>query len=279
MDWITTLPFPGGAPPLASEVSDLLPAAVGGTFSDEAAAASPIAWWLKPATPLLLVVAYLCSEPLLEMACEKLGTTGKSTVFKLLMALHNLVLVVFSGAVMVHSWPLVLGYGQQHGWKAAYCDADYSMWNDAKFGFWATVFYLSKYYEFIDTWVLIIKRRKPSLLQVYHHAGIAITMWGATVTQGSWVAWVVCLNSTIHTVMYTYFFFSTLGIKIPGAQFLTMAQILQFVTGIAGTAGVQFFGAECQSDASRFVLAAIQIYAVGLILLFSAFFKKKYKAN
>ena len=41
----------------------------------------------------------------------------------------------------------------------------------------------------------------PSVLQVYHHAGIALAMWGSSVTQGSWIAWVVCLNSFIHTIM------------------------------------------------------------------------------
>lgn len=135
----------------------------------------------------------------------------------------------------------------------------------------------------------------PSVLQVYHHAGIALAMWGSSVTQGSWIAWVVCLNSFIHTIMlvtlpriahisshltssfytpsrhqivilkpyncslypsplaplapppttphlpsrYTYFLLSTLGIKVPGAKYLTSAQIIQFFTGIFGTIGVQ----------------------------------------
>ena len=35
-------------------------------------------------------------------------------------------------------------------------------------------------------------------------------------------------------------------------------------------------GEECDTAASRFVLAGIQVYAVGLIFLFSAFFGKKY---
>ena len=41
-------------------------------------------------------------------------------------------------------------------------------------------------------------------------------------------------------------------------------------------AGVYFIDG-CQSAASRAVLTFIQLYAVGLIILFSAFFKKKYK--
>ena len=117
---------------------------------------------------------------------------SKSAAFKWFTACHNLVLIVFSAAVMVKSTPLVLGWGSEHGWKAAYCDADKSMWNSGGFGFWASVFYLSKYYEFVDTWILVCKvdgrtgkRVVPSLLQTYHHAGIALTMYGSTVSQVS----------------------------------------------------------------------------------------------
>ena len=58
--------------------------------------------------------------------------------------------------------------------------------------------------EFIDTYVLILKGKEPSLLQLYHHAGIAITMWGSTVTNAAWIAWVVVMNSTVHTLMSVF---------------------------------------------------------------------------
>ena len=65
--------------------------------------------------------------------------------------------------------------------------------------------------------------------------------------------------------------------RIPGAKYLTTAQIVQFMTGITMTLGVQFYGSQCDSEASRFALAGIQLYAVGLIVLFSLFFGTKYK--
>ena len=61
--------------------------------------------------------------------------------------------MVFSAWVLVNAAPVVFGVFKAKGWEAAYCDADKSMWNGTSFGYWATVFYLSKYYEFIDTWV------------------------------------------------------------------------------------------------------------------------------
>jgi len=155
-----------------------------------------------------------------------------STAFKYLAALHNLVLIVFSATVFLKATPLVFSWGREHGFLAAYCDKDKSMWNDGGFGYWATVFYLSKYYEFVDTWLIVCKtdgrtgrRAAPSLLQTYHHAGIALTMYGATISQGAWIAWVVVMNSAVHAIMYTYFLAATFGYRSPLARYLTGLQL------------------------------------------------------
>jgi hypothetical protein len=207
-----------------------------------------------------------------------------SPAFKYFTALHNVILIVFSGTVMLKATPVVFGWGQKHGFLAAYCDADKSMWSEGGFGYWATIFYLSKYYEFVDTWLIVCKvdswtgkRAVPSLLQTYHHAGIALTMYGSTVSQSAWIAWVVVMNSTVHTIMYTYFLASTFGYRSPLAKYLTSMQLLQFLTGITMTCGVHYMGNACDSQASRYTLAGIQIYAVGLVILFGSFYKKKYK--
>ena len=95
--------------------------------------------------------------------------------------------------------------------------------------------------------------------------------------QSAWIAWVVIMNSTVHTIMYTYFLASTFGYRSPLAPYLTSLQLLQFLTGITMTCGVHWMGDACDSAASRATLAGIQIYAVGLIILFGSFYKKKYK--
>ena len=38
-------------------------------------------------------------------------------------------------------------------------------------------------YEFIDTAILIVKRKPVSLLQAYHHSGAVIAMWLLAVSQ------------------------------------------------------------------------------------------------
>lgn len=165
-----------------------------------------------------------------------------------------------------------------NGLLTTLCDQNGSLWSNG-LGGWATIFYISKYYEFLDTYVLIIKRKKPSFLQVYHHSGIVITMWGAIVSQASWILLVVLLNSGIHTLMYTYFFLKTIKpeMQIKQAKYLTSAQITQFFTGIICSIPIHIIGNDCDSEASRADSGMLIVYGVGLIFLFLAFAKKKYK--
>ena len=140
------LPLPGAA--LCTEITDLLPAPFG-TFPAERAALSPVTMLLLPASPFILVIAYLLSEPLLKLIVKHSGflTSGqpKKAWFKAAVAAHNLLLTVFSAAVMVGSIQVIWSHAAEVGWfPGVYCDADGSLW-DKGFGFYATVFYISKY--------------------------------------------------------------------------------------------------------------------------------------
>jgi hypothetical protein len=103
-------------------------------------------------------------------------------------------------------------------------------------------------------------------------------MYGGVASQSSWLAWVVLLNSVIHTFMYAYFFAKTLmpDLHVPAARYLTQAQMLQFVIGIVGTWGVLILGDDCDSSSGRASLAFLQVYGFGLLALFAAFHRRKY---
>mmetsp|Transcript_19721 Transcript_19721/g.57267 ORF Transcript_19721/g.57267 Transcript_19721/m.57267 type:complete len:278 (-) Transcript_19721:65-898(-) len=233
---------------------------------------------LRPHVPFALCALYLASKPILTSATKAMKLNPKSLAFVKMVALHNLGLAIFSAIVFVNAWPIVLGHFFQRGWEATYCDQDGSLW-DSGLGGWTVIFYVSKYYEFADTWVLILKGKKPSFLQTYHHIGIVLTMWAGVASKSAWLLIVVLLNSGIHTLMYTYFFVKTLDPQrqIKGARYLTTAQIAQFFTGVAYTLGVHILGNRCDSPASRLAALIIQLYAVGLIFLFISFAAIKYK--
>ena len=104
-------------------------------------------------------------------------------------------------------------------------------------------------------------------------------MFFAVASQSSWLCYPVTANSLIHTVMYSYYFMKTLWPKqeIKAARYLTQAQMTQFVIGIALSLYILVQGDECDSAASRFCLAFLQVYGWGLLILFAAFAKTKYK--
>ncbi|KAF4548633.1 GNS1/SUR4-like protein 1 [Elsinoe fawcettii] len=106
------------------------------------------------------------------------------------------------------------------------------MWNEG-LAFWGWVFYLSKFYEVLDTVVILARGKRSPTLQTYHHAGAMLCMW-AGIRYMSPPIWMFCyINSFIHTLMYIYFTLATLRVKVPVAlkQTLTTMQITQFLVG------------------------------------------------
>ncbi|EXJ92646.1 hypothetical protein A1O3_01198 [Capronia epimyces CBS 606.96] len=106
------------------------------------------------------------------------------------------------------------------------------LWNEG-LAFYGWIFYLSKFYEIIDTFIILAKGKKSSLLQTYHHAGAIISMWAGIRYMSSPIWVFVLVNSAVHAIMYTFYLFSTLGIRLPKwlKQSLTSLQIIQFGFG------------------------------------------------
>ena len=154
------------------------------------------------------------------------------------------------------STPIALAWYKQSGWEGLHVDAAFFEGTD--FGWWAKVFYVSKFYEFVDTWILILKGKEASFLQVYHHTGIAIAMWAACASSSNWVVWPVVLNSFIHTLMYTYFAAATMGYRSPLAKMLTTMQLTQFVVGIILSSSTYVYGKASQEQVRSLVLIQVR---------------------
>ncbi|CAB9508581.1 of very long chain fatty acids protein 6 [Seminavis robusta] len=237
-----------------------------------------IAFFMRPETMFGLALFYLVSKEPLRWFRDAICFNPKSETFTNFVALHNLALAVFSAVTVWNSWGVVFAHLLAQGWIPTYCDLEWTSWNSG-IGAWTTIFYISKYYEFFDTWILVLKGKKPSFLQVYHHTGIVFCMWGGTVSQSAWLLFIVLLNSIIHTFMYTYFFIKTLypNIEIKSAKHLTMAQIGQLAIGISFSFGYVALGDSCSTPASRLTILFMQIYGFSLVALFVAFANRKYK--
>jgi hypothetical protein len=98
-------------------------------------------------------------------------------------------------------------------------------------GFFIYIFYLSKYVELIDTFILIAKGKDLLFLHCYHHCSMLFVTWSWFAfpwLEGAW--WCAVVNSIIHSFMYYYYLRTAVpGTKIWWGKYLTSAQIFQVV--------------------------------------------------
>jgi hypothetical protein len=174
-----------------------------------------------------------------------------------------------------------------NGFWRSLCDLNDGIWEEG-LRFYGFFFYLSKFYEVLDTVIILAKGKQSSMLQTYHHAGAMLSMW-AGIRFASPPIWIfVVFNSLIHTLMYFYYTLSALKVTIPTVlkRALTTAQITQFVFG--GSFGVvhlfvYYFNpstgnfSACLNDAGQsFALLFNVAYLTPLTYLFVMFWIDSY---
>ena len=76
------------------------------------------------------------------------------------------------------------------------------IWNSG-LAFYGWLFYLSKFYEVVDTAIILAKGKRSSFLQTYHHAGAMFGMWAGIRYMSPPIWMFVTFNSGIHTLMVT----------------------------------------------------------------------------
>ncbi|ROT35863.1 hypothetical protein SODALDRAFT_381147 [Sodiomyces alkalinus F11] len=106
------------------------------------------------------------------------------------------------------------------------------LWNEG-LAFYGWIFYLSKFYEVLDTFVILAKGKLSSTLQTYHHAGAMMCMWAGMRYMSAPIWIFVLVNSFIHALMYTYYTLTAFNVRVPTPikRSLTTMQIMQFVLG------------------------------------------------
>ncbi|KAI9808484.1 MAG: hypothetical protein M1826_004129 [Phylliscum demangeonii] len=105
-------------------------------------------------------------------------------------------------------------------------------WNEG-LAFYGWLFYLSKFYEVVDTLIHLAKGKQASGLQVFHHAGSIVSLW-AGVRYMSPPVWLwVLLNAGVHTLRYSYYALKSVSVPVPRAikGLITTLQPLQFGIG------------------------------------------------
>ena len=150
----------------------------------------------------------------------------------LVFGIHNYVLCGISLVMLLGAGAAVVDDWVHRGFLSVYC-------NDRRgeVVFWSYIFYVTKFYELLDTFFLILRGNSLQSLHVIHHGIVPFLFWMYLLQEftGQWVQ--VTLNCAVHVVMYHYFGTMTLqpGRKLWWRKYITVMQIVQFVIDMVGT--------------------------------------------
>ena len=142
-------------------------------------------------------------------------------------------------------------------------------------------FYISKLYEFMDTFIMMASGnlRQISLLHVSHHIIVSIITWyTATKSPGGDAWWCFFINTLVHVVMYMYYGLAAMGIDkkyLSWSKYLTLFQMTQFVTMMIQNGMTLITNPGFPKDIAIMNFS----FAMFLFIMFSKFYFKKYQTK
>lgn len=190
---------------------------------------------------------------------------------------HNVVLAIFSVLCFLNTAPPILRLFSQYGYGSGIC-YHHRIYDPqvSDFGKWAYYFYLSKYWEFIDSWIVIARGRRPIFLQKYHHIGAVIGVWLANISHSSSGYLFIVQNSFVHSIMYPYYAVSVFGYKWRFKHVLTALQMIQFINGLVLNPLQLYMYHSCLSAEEVVCNVYNQVYGGYLLYLFAHFYQRSY---
>ncbi|KAJ3210609.1 hypothetical protein HDU82_007784 [Entophlyctis luteolus] len=155
------------------------------------------------------------------------------------------------------------------------------------------LFYFSKVTEFVDTFIMVVKKNNHqiSFLHLYHHTSILLVWWLIIYIAPGGDSWFsAALNSFIHVVMYGYYFLSSLGFKQVAfvKKYITLMQMVQFCMMMVQALGDSYLypfyarlrGLDTLESPFPVVCAKILLwYMVSMLALFMNFYIKDRKKD
>lgn len=137
-------------------------------------------------------------------------------------------------------------------------------------------FYLSKYYEFFDIFLLYLNGKTPIFLQKYHHIGAVIVWYLCFINQVDCIWIPTFVNSFVHTIMYFYFLCCILKINQVRyiKKYITTLQLAQLT--ISGYFGLVYYYPPIETQEKYNIILLFYFYVVILIGLFLQFYYKTY---
>eukprot|EP01119_Soliformovum_irregulare_P002591 TRINITY_DN12839_c0_g1_i1.p1 TRINITY_DN12839_c0_g1~~TRINITY_DN12839_c0_g1_i1.p1 ORF type:complete len:307 (-),score=47.61 TRINITY_DN12839_c0_g1_i1:239-1159(-) len=186
----------------------------------------------QPQVPLIIGVLYLLSLYVLQNYMKD----KKEMTLRIPSMIHNAFLSLLSLCMFLGAaYGAYIKYGSQGFWAGLVCEQDPDPIKGPLF-YWSYIFYLSKFYELLDSFLLVLKKKPLLFLHVFHHTVMPAVCWAGLEGKWTMALWTSCFwNSFVHVIMYYYYFISTFGYNPWWKRYLTIIQIYQFVSGVVYT--------------------------------------------
>jgi hypothetical protein len=209
-------------------------------------------------TPLLGIAGYIAYPKQLRI---------NNSVLYFLSIIHNIALVSFSAYIFTSLSQILYKDG-------IVFQSNYYFQNP-QFDRIIYLFYISKYYEFFDTFLLYLNNKTPIFLQKYHHIG-AVLSWHLMYVYKVDVVWMATfLNSFVHTIMYSYYLGCLLKINQVRVikRYITSIQLCQFFILYVN---FYLYRPPIETWFNYYIIIFFALYGVGVICLFGLFYYNNY---
>lgn len=139
----------------------------------------------------------------------------------------------------------------EEGVVSSFCNNKY--FHQRKVFFWYFLFVTSKIIEMGDTMFLIANKKPVRFIHWFHHLVTMIYSFYISMHLPAIGRWMSSMNFLVHSIMYSYYFLMTIGIKLPRFLSLTITtiQVLQMLIGfsiIATAYARKQLGYYCTND-------------------------------
>jgi len=168
-----------------------------------------------------------------------------------------------------------------------FCDTNQEEVNRGPLYFWIYMFFLSKYYEWTDTILIILKKNNLSFLHVYHHWITMLLVWVCLETKlpAQWSC--ESINTGVHIFMYYYYLMSSIKHNVWWKKYITQLQIAQFLLSnalhLTSFAWHYLFHGNCSSFrdswGNEFGFAVLNSYLLLFVRFYSSTYAKKDKGE
>lgn len=228
--------------------------------------------WTTHLFPLLGIGLYLCYPTSFRIPADLLHRIS---------VLHNFLLMGFSAWTFLSLCKILyrdgLGFGTVYYFQNLHQPLPlFSSLTGRTFDEVIYLFYLSKYYEFFDTFLLYLQGKQPIFLQKFHHIG-AVIVWHLCYVYKVDAIWISSLvNSFVHTIMYGYYLGCLLKINAVRRikQWITTMQLVQLC--IPSVIAIWKYYPPAETPFNYGIIVFFVAYVAVLVYLFSQFYSTNY---